>query len=198
MHLRTLAKGTSILAGGGETTLRRATRPAFSGIAGETYVVFGAAAGFDARLDLSTLDGANGFRIEGFNFYDSRDRAVAGVGDINGDGVDDLIIGASRADPGERPYAGESYVVFGSGAGFEASLDLDTLDGSNGFHFGGIDEGDLSGASVAGAGDVHGEASTICSSGRRAPTEAPARATWCSGPEPVPRRRLSAGRALTF
>jgi hypothetical protein len=45
----------------------------------------------------------------------------------------DRIIGA----PGAGNYAGAGYVAFGSGAGFDASLDLTTLDGSNGFRIDG-------------------------------------------------------------
>ena len=48
-------------------------------------------------------------------------------------------------------------MVFGTAAGFAASLDLAALDGSNGFRLDGIDDGDYSGFSVAGAGDVNGD-----------------------------------------
>ena len=72
----------------------------------------------------------NGFRLDGIDADDRSGRSVAGAGDVNGDGIDDLIIGAPGADPGGRYDAGESYVVFGTAAGFGASLDLAALDGT--------------------------------------------------------------------
>ena len=51
---------------------------------------------------------------------------MSGAGDVNGDGIDDLIIGAHGADPNGRYDAGASYVVFGSDQGFPATIDLAT------------------------------------------------------------------------
>ncbi len=125
--------------------------------AGESYVVFGRASGFAASLDLATLDGTNGFRLDGIDATDLSGWSVASAGDVNGDGFDDIVIGALRADPGGDNSAGESYVVFGGASGFAASLDLATLDGTNGFRLDGIDASDYSGSSVASAGDVNGD-----------------------------------------
>ncbi|MCV6596001.1 MAG: integrin alpha, partial [Mangrovicoccus sp.] len=125
--------------------------------AGESYVIFGSGAGFDASLDLADLDGSNGFTLKGIDESDQIGRSVSGAGDVNGDGYDDLIIGAQYADPDGISSAGESYVVFGSGAGFDASLDLASLDGSNGFTLNGVDATDSSGYSVSGAGDINGD-----------------------------------------
>jgi hypothetical protein len=39
---------------------------------------------------------------------------VSDAGDVNGDGIDDFIIGApDHVDPSGNPDAGRSYVVFG-------------------------------------------------------------------------------------
>ena len=92
-------------------------------------MVFGSAAGFAASLDLAALDGTNGFRLDGIDADDCSGVSVAGAGDVNGDGIDDLIIGASGRSR-RQDDAGESYVVFGSAAGFAASLDLAALDGT--------------------------------------------------------------------
>ena len=124
--------------------------------AGKSYVVFGKAGGFGASLALSSLDGSNGFVINGIDPQDSSG-SVSGAGDVNGDGFDDLIIGAYHADPGGKFNAGESYVVFGKASGFGASLELSSLDGNNGFVINGIDPHDTAGESVSGAGDVNGD-----------------------------------------
>ncbi|MDB9527895.1 integrin alpha [Oscillatoria sp. CS-180] len=126
-------------------------------LAGESYVVFGSTDGFGVSLELSALDGSNGFVINGADRGDFSGRAVSGAGDVNGDGIDDLIIGADFADPNNVDYAGESYVVFGSTDGFAANLELSSLDGSNGFVINGIDRSDFSGRAVSGAGDVNGD-----------------------------------------
>ncbi|EDX82843.1 FG-GAP repeat domain protein [Synechococcus sp. PCC 7335] len=123
---------------------------------GESYVVFGTNAGFGAAIDLSGLNGSNGFVLNGVDEFDSSGRSVSSAGDVNGDGFDDLIIGAPYADP-SGDGSGESYVVFGTDVGFDAVLDLSDLDGSNGFVLSGIDAGDHSGRSVSSAGDVNGD-----------------------------------------
>ncbi|MBG1270122.1 Ig-like domain-containing protein, partial [Nostoc sp. WHI] len=125
--------------------------------AGESYVVFGSNSGFDAQLNLSDLNGSNGFVINGIDAGDSSGYSVSSAGDINGDGFDDLIIGARNADPNGNNLAGESYVVFGSNSGFDAQLNLSDLNGSNGFVINGIDTGDFSGGSVSSAGDINGD-----------------------------------------
>ncbi|WP_448275233.1 beta strand repeat-containing protein [Nostoc sp. DSM 114160] len=125
---------------------------------GKSYVVFGRQGGFDAQLNVSTLNGTNGFVINGLNPGDFLGNPVSNVGDINGDGLDDLIIMAKGASP-NGPNSGQSYVVFGSKKDFSASFDLSTLNGLNGFAINGINPGFLSssGKSVSNAGDINGD-----------------------------------------
>ena len=52
-------------------------------------------AGFGASLDLSSLNGSNGFVVNGINPGDTSGGSVSSAGDVNGDGFDDLIIGAT-------------------------------------------------------------------------------------------------------
>jgi VCBS repeat-containing protein len=125
--------------------------------AGASYVVFGQAGGFAAGIDVTGLNGTNGFALLGGGSSDRSGYSVSAIGDINGDGIDDLIIGAPMADPSGRANAGEAYVVFGRRGGFDASLDLGTLSGVNGFKISGADAGDHAGWSVASAGDLNGD-----------------------------------------
>ena len=126
------------------------------GNSGSSYVVFGSDQGFAASLALSSLDGSNGFRLDGVAAVDQSGISVSSAGDVNGDGIDDLIVGAQSADPNGNS-SGSSYVVFGSDQGFAASLVLSSLDGSNGFRLDGAAAGDASGRSVSTAGDVNGD-----------------------------------------
>lgn len=142
--------------GDGIADLIIGARYAASG-AGEAYVVFGATGGYGASLDLSSLDGSNGFLLTGVGSGDNLGRGVSSAGDINGDGFDDVVIGAPRGDPSTGEGAGETYVVFGSGGAFPASIDLTTLDGSDGFVLNGVQAADSAGRAVSAAGDVNGD-----------------------------------------
>jgi len=129
--------------------------------AGQSYLLFGkdvASEGdFSSVFELATLDGTNGFRIDGLAAGDAFGQSVSSAGDINGDGLDDLVIGASSADTSGGPNAGSSYVIFGRATGFAAAFDLTTLDGTNGFRLDGVALNGFSGSSVSSAGDLDGD-----------------------------------------
>ena len=124
--------------------------------AGASYVVFGSDEGLTNPLNLSGLDGSNGFVINGSSAYDFSGTSVSAAGDINGDDIDDLVIGAPGSSPVET-YSGTSYVVFGSSDAWTGSLNLSSLNGSNGFVINGVGEYDESGTSVSAAGDINGD-----------------------------------------
>lgn len=123
---------------------------------GTAYVVFGKATGLPANLALSALDGTNGFRITSQAAGDLFGRSVAGAGDLNGDGFDDIVVGAPSALSGTQ-NGGVAYVIFGKSTPFGASIAVSSLDGMNGFRVSSsVDENNL-GTSVARGGDVNGD-----------------------------------------
>jgi hypothetical protein len=78
--------------------------------AGATFVVFGARRSRD--VDVRTL-GRRGVEIVGEHAFANAGESLASLGDINGDGRSDVLIGASQVSALDRQYAGAAYVVFG-------------------------------------------------------------------------------------
>lgn len=120
---------------------------------GDSYVVFGSREPFPAAFDLRRLDGKNGFAIPGLASGGRLGGSVGAAGDLNGDGISDLVLGASNA----HANLGSAYVIYGSSDPFPASMDLARLDGSNGFTIPGIAADGFLGVSVGGAGDINGD-----------------------------------------
>lgn len=121
---------------------------------GQAYVIFGGNS-FSSSFDLSTLNGENGFVINGIGL-NMLGFSVNGAGDINGDGKDDIIVGAPYSSPNNLINAGQAYVIFGTNS-FPSSFNVSTLNGSNGFTINGLTAGDWLGYSVSGLGDVNGD-----------------------------------------
>jgi hypothetical protein len=119
---------------------------------GRSYVVFG-------KVNHSTIDlaavatGTGGFAITGQD-TDKSGFSVSSAGDVNGDGLADLIIGAPSNNSGD----GRSYVVFGKTNGSAINLS-NVAGGTGGFVINGLITGDLnnSGYFVSSAGDVNGD-----------------------------------------
>ncbi|MBD2451262.1 FG-GAP repeat protein [Nostoc sp. FACHB-152] len=126
---------------------------------GQSYIVFGGTnVGSGGTLNLSDLNGTNGFFINGIAVNDDSDWSLSNAGDINNDGIDDLIIGVRSASPNGKENAGQSYVVFGgTNVGSGGTLNLSDLNGTNGFFINGIAADDYSGWSVSNAGDINND-----------------------------------------
>ena len=124
--------------------------------AGEAYVIYGQAGNTRGTVDLTGLAASDGFVIQGDVEFDRAGVSVSAAGDVNGDGIDDVIIGASQGDNG-GDSAGEAYVIYGQAGSTRGALDLTGLAASDGFIIQGDTASDNAGLSVSGGGDVNGD-----------------------------------------
>jgi methionine-rich copper-binding protein CopC len=127
---------------------------------GKSYVVFGKTGGATGNTTVNLTDvatGAGGFVIVGDLASDLSGHSVSLAGDINGDGLSDLLVGA----PGSKASgttAGRTYVVYGTTGVSGGSINLSAVAaGSGGFVINGQCVGDNSGGAVSAAGDINGD-----------------------------------------
>jgi hypothetical protein len=146
--------------------------------AGEAFVVFGGPSGvaaldaadgkLDGQVDVAKFDGQAGFRFDGVAPFELSGIGIAAAGDVNGDGYDDLLIGARGAKPDGSSQLGTTYLIYGGADNLTAldkadglqdgHISLAKVDAAFGMRFNGDVVGDGSGQAVAGGqGDVDGD-----------------------------------------
>lgn len=117
--------------------------------AGRTYLV-----PVTAAVGATTLGAAATPTLDGANANDGAGFALARIADLNGDGRDELAIGAPFVNTPELPDAGAAYVVFGRPGNPQA--DLGSL-GSRGITLTGAHQADEAGYALTAGGDLNGD-----------------------------------------
>ncbi len=124
---------------------------------GATYVIFGKTSNFSSLIEVSDLSGSNGFVVSGKgveapSFGAPIDDAT--TGDIDGDGIDDILLGVPSAEVDGTRF-GKAFVVFGQTT-FTDTVLVSSLSGSSGFSIIGEDANDFFG-SIVSSGDINGD-----------------------------------------
>ena len=116
--------------------------------AGAAYVVLGLSLSTTSTIALSNAD----YKLVAENGDDFAGVFVSSAGDMDGDGLDDILVGAYANDEGGN-NAGAAYIMLGSSLGTSSTIDLSNAD----YKLVGEDAHDYAGRSVASAGDVDGD-----------------------------------------
>ena len=126
---------------------------------GRSYVLFAnATLGNTGLFNLTALNGANGFRLDGESVNDGTAYAITGGGDLNGDGYTDLVLSSYH----HNGNTGRIYVVWGGpnvGVKNGGLLPLASLNGTDGFKIDGESVGDHCGVAVS-LGNFNGDTFT--------------------------------------
>ncbi|MDZ7331997.1 MAG: PKD domain-containing protein [candidate division KSB1 bacterium] len=122
--------------------------PMENGGTGKIYLFFGKKEGWTSLIQLDHADVV----FSGEKLDDNAGLSVAGTGDVNGDGIGDILIGAPRSDSNGSD-AGRAYLVFGKKSSWARTIGLAQAD----IIFDSEAPLDLFGWSVSGIGDVNGD-----------------------------------------
>ena len=113
-----------------------------------TFIIFGGPSLQD--VNIRTMSSSQGIKITGTEFGDYFGGSIRAAGDVNGDGYEDVIIGASQ----DKNEVGAAYVVYGGPS--LTSFSINSLDDTQGFKIEGDSSGKYSfGTSVSSAGDIN-------------------------------------------
>ena len=121
---------------------------------GEVFLIYGTSELRSGPIDLENFGVDEGTRISGLAAEVQLGSNLDNLGDVNGDGLDDIGIFASEFDLNANSD-GAYYVLFGQQESQPATIDLSTLDGSNGFVFRTGPDHRFEGGT--GVGDVNGD-----------------------------------------
>ncbi len=124
---------------------------------GVVYVVFGKL-GLRSNLNVSVLrnNTTDGFVITG-EAIASYLGSVSGIGDVNDDGLNDLLVGSPMADVASKIDAGKAHIIWGKSGSTRANIALNALTPANGLTIFGNAIGDYLGSGLGGLGDINGD-----------------------------------------
>ncbi len=111
--------------------------------AGKVYLILGKGTGWAKNTDLSSADAS----FVGEQAGDHLGSPVSAAGDVNNDGYDDFLVGATWTSQ----YTGRAYLIYGKVSGWANNVSISTADGS----FLGEAPYDYAGFSLTATGDIN-------------------------------------------
>lgn len=105
---------------------------------------------FPKIFSLDKINGRNGFKIYYVLTSFSTGFPTSSTGDVNGDGIDDILVGdlGALCTKDETLCKGQSFAIYGKDTGFPEFIELSSLDESAGFKIDGLNYGDENGRGV--------------------------------------------------
>ena len=113
--------------------------------AGKSYLILGSSLGSTTSMSLANAD----YSFVGEGSYEYSGHDISTAGDIDNDGLDDILIGAFGNSQGGTS-AGKTYLILGSSLGTTSTMNLSSAN----YSFIGEYAQDRSGTDVSSAGDV--------------------------------------------